>query len=241
MRRAILISYLVLCVFFAGRKCFGEIQETHDGAQYADPARYTGSIQRFETRDRENPPPEGAIVCTGSSSMRGWHETIKTDLAPLTVIPRGFGGSTMNDLLHYTDRIILPYKPRSVVLYEGDNDIAAGISPAKILKTFSLLVAKIHKALPECRIYVLSIKPSITRWHLWPEMQKANNLIAAECASQKLLTYVDVATGMMNKDGNLRKDIFQEDGLHMVREGYILWRDILKPVLIEEELRFERK
>jgi len=208
--------------------------------EYGDPGRFEKDIRRFEASDEKHPPPRGAIVCIGSSSMRGWHGTIEDDLAPLTVVPRGFGGSNMNDVLYYADRIVLPYEPRAVVLYEGDNDIAQGIAPGKIAETFRAFVRKVHGELPDCRIYFLSIKPSIRRWGLWPKMKEANALIAAECAKDERLTFVDVAAGMLDGDGVPREEIFKEDGLHMNREGYVIWRDILRPVLLASELRYEK-
>jgi lysophospholipase L1-like esterase len=207
-----------------------------DGAtEYPSPERFADAIAAFTAADEEEMPPRKAIVCTGSSSMRGWHKDIYDDLAPLTVIPRGFGGSNMNDVLHYADRIILPYKPRAVILYEGDNDIALGIAPAPIAQTFRALVEKIHAQLPETRIYFLSIKPSISRWHMWPRMQEANALIADECAADERLVYVDVAAGMLDEEGKPRADIFKEDKLHMNRRGYEIWRDILRPIIIKAE------
>ena len=171
--------------------------------------------------------------------MRGWHETIRNDLAPLTVIPRGFGGSNMNDALHFADRIVLPYEPRAVVVYEGDNDIAQGIAPEKVADTFRAFVAKVQDESPNCRIYFLSIKPSIRRWSMWPEMKKANSLIDAECAEDKRLTFVDVASGMLDDEGNPRKEIFEKDDLHMTRDGYVIWRNALRPLLLMLELQFE--
>jgi len=171
--------------------------------------------------------------------MRGWHETIRTDLAPLTIIPRGFGGSNMNDALYYADRIVLPYKPRAVVLYEGDNDIAQGIYPSKIADTFIDLVKKIHIELPQCRIYFLSIKPSISRWKMWGKMEESNGLIAKECAKDNKLMYVDVASAMLNEAGNPKEEIFLADNLHMNKLGYEIWTTILKPILLEAELRYE--
>ena len=106
---------------------------------YRSPAKYEKAIRAFERKDKDSPPPAGAVVCIGSSSMRMWHDRIREDLSPLTLIPRGFGGSTMHDLLHYTDRIVLPYKPRAIVVYEGDNDVAKGVSPAEIQQTFHTL------------------------------------------------------------------------------------------------------
>ena len=167
--------------------------------------------------------------------FRSWHDDLYDDLAPLTVIPRGFSGSNMNDVLHYADRIITPYRPRAVLLYEGDNDIAQGIAPEKIQQTFIELVEKVHAELPKTRFYVLSIKPSPSRWHMWPRMQRANELLAQACAQDGRLTYVDVASGMLGEDGEPRGDIFKEDKLHMNRKGYEIWRDALRSVIIKAE------
>jgi lysophospholipase L1-like esterase len=209
--------------------------------EYASPTRFSDAIAAFDLADSLNPPPKGAIVCIGSSSIRGWHENIKDDLSPLTIIPRGFGGSNMNDALYFTDRIVLPYEPRAIVVYEGDNDIAQKITPKKILNTFRLFVTEVHTELPQCRIYFLSIKPSISRWSLWQKMEKANNLIAQECSKDQRLTFVDVSSNMLDKEGKPQKELFLEDDLHMTRAGYLIWKDILKPILIEAELQFEQQ
>lgn len=231
---------MLICACSAGMSVLAQNNGSRDGKEYGDPKRFEKDIQRFEAEDKKNPPPRGAIACVGSSSMRGWHKTIKDDLAPLTLIPRGFGGSNMNDALHYADRILLPYKPRAVVLYEGDNDTAQGITPEKIAATFQELVDKIRGELPECRVYFLAIKPSISRWHMWPRMNEANELIAAKCKEDKRLTFVDVASGMLDSEGNPKKAIFKKDNLHMNRDGYVIWRDALRPILIESELQFEK-
>ncbi len=209
--------------------------------EYASPTRFSDAIAAFDLADSLNPPPKGAIVCIGSSSIRGWHENIKDDLSPLTIIPRGFGGSNMNDALYFTDRIVLPYEPRAIVVYEGDNDIAQKITPKKILNTFRLFVTEVHTELPQCRIYFLSIKPSISRWSLWQKMEKANNLIAQECSKDQRLTFVDVSSNMLDKEGKPQKELFLEDDLHMTKAGYLIWKDILKPILIEAELQFEQQ
>ena len=131
------------------------------------------------------------------------------------------------------------YKPRAVVVYEGDNDIAQGIAPEKIADTFRTFIKKVHKKFPKCRIYFLSIKPSISRWSLWPKMKAANSLIAAECTRDKRLTFVDVASGMLDEKGNPRKEIFKKDNLHMTRDGYLIWQNALRPILVKTELQFE--
>lgn len=204
--------------------------------KYNDPTIFEDAIIQFEQADSIEFPPSNAIIVFGSSSIRGWHKTIRTDLAPLTIIPRGFGGSNMNDALYYLDRIVLPYEPRAVVIYEGDNDIAQGIPPRKIVSTFSKFIKLIHNELPECRIYFLSIKPSISRWHLWEEMKRMNELIEKECSKNPQLIYVDVASPMLNENGMPKKEIFSDDDLHMNIKGYEIWTNILKPILLENEL-----
>jgi lysophospholipase L1-like esterase len=204
-------------------------------AQYGDPARFEKAIRQFEKQDATNPPPAGAIVCTGSSSMRMWHELIHRDLAPLPIVARGFGGSNMNDLLTFADRIVIAYRPRAVVIYEGDNDIAQGIDPAAIRDKFVALVEKIHAQLPEVRIYCVAVKPSIARWKLWPKMQQANRLLAAQCRRDERLTFVDVAREMLDEQGHVKTDLFIADGLHMNRKGYVIWRDTLSPILMQHE------
>lgn len=209
------------------------------GEPYGDPMRFEKHISRFEKLDQQSQPPTGAVVCVGSSSIRMWHKRIVGDLAPLTVVPRGFGGSNMNDLLHYADRVVLAYRPRAVLIYEGDNDIGQGISPQRIALTFDELVGKIHLELPACRIYVLSIKPSLRRWSLWPKMVKANQLLEQACERDGRLTFIDVASPMLGSDGKPRPELFIRDELHLNEAGYDLWRGVVRPVLVEREKDYE--
>jgi lysophospholipase L1-like esterase len=203
---------------------------------YPDPARFEKAIRAFEAADAKLTPPPGGIVCVGSSSMAGWHATLKQDLAPLPVIGRGFGGSNMNDALHFVDRVVTRYRPRAVVLYEGDNDLAQGVPPEKIRDTFVAFAAAVHRQLPDTRIYVLSIKPSPARWALWARTLEANRLLQAACAADaKRLNYVSIVEPMLGPDGQPLAAIFKTDRLHMTAKGYALWRDVLRPVLMKHE------
>jgi lysophospholipase L1-like esterase len=207
-----------------------------------DPQRFAKDIEAFEAADKVSRPPEGAIVVTGASSIVRWHPTIKEDLAPLTVIPRGFGGSTMEDALYWLDRVALAYKPRAIVIYEGDNDTGRYmVPPAKIAEQFQLIVKKIHEALPNARVYVIGIKPSVSRWAVWPASVEANVLLKKIVASDKRLTYIDVATPMLQKDGKVMTDIFVEDNLHLNPSGYKIWTAAVRPVLVGGEQKYEVK
>ena len=209
--------------------------------QFPDPRRFEPEILQFEQQDRVNPPPEGAIVLTGSSSIARWHGKAKAALAPLTVIPRGFGGSVMHDLLHYLDRVALVYRPRAIVIYEGDNDTGADppIPNEAILDDLRRIIARVHEKLPQTRIYVLSIKPSVLRRSRWPVAQQVNAGYREIAARDPLVYYVDVATPFLDSDGNVRTDIFVPDNLHLNDLGYEIWGATIRAALLPVEAKAE--
>lgn len=205
-----------------------------------DPTRYEDSILKFEEQDRLSPPPENAIVLTGSSSIMYWNEEAPADLAPLTVIPRGFGGTVMNDVLHYLDRVALVYKPRAILIYEGDNDTGRNNIPNDvIIDQLEQIIARIHTELPETRIYVLAVKPSVLRVASWPIAQELNERYKAIADSDPLVTYIDTATPFLKSDGTVMTDIFVEDNLHLNEKGYDIWAAAVRDVLIRYERAFE--
>ena len=209
--------------------------------QLPNPGRFEGDIARFEVQDRANPPPEGAIVLTGSSSIARWNNQAPAVLAPLTVIPRGFGGSVMNDVLHYLDRVALTYKPRAILIYEGDNDTGSRnpIPKELILDQLAQIITKVHEELPETRIYVLSVKPSVLRWGVWSEAQAVNAGYKAMADNDPLVYYVDVATPFLNSDGTVMDDIFVADNLHFNDLGNLIWGATIRAALMPIEARFE--
>ena len=189
-------------------------------------------IQGYESYDRENPSEKGAILFTGSSSTLFW-STLSEDMDPLFVINRGFGGSVIVQATNYVPRILLPYEPRAVVIYSGDNDMARGRSADCVLRDLEDFVGTIQEAQPGTPVYVLAIKPSFAREALWPDMQRANALFAALGEVDPNLAYIDVATAMFDDGGELRPELFVSDGLHLSPEGYALWTSIVRPVLLE--------
>lgn len=204
---------------------------TSPACTYPPPTIWELQVQAYEAHDQIDPPPEDAIVIIGSSSIRLW-ETIEDDLAPLPIVARGFGGSTMNDAAYYADRLVTVYNPRMVVIYEGDNDIFFGICPERIQAAYLSFVSSVRRTLPDVPIYFISIKPSVSRWHLWPQSVAANTRIETQSAQDPLLHYIDVASAMLDAEGNVRPELFSGDGLHMNAEGYALWADVIRPILI---------
>lgn len=205
-----------------------------------DPTRFEESILRFEEADRANPPPEGAIVLTGSSSIMFWNNDAPADLAPLTVIPRGFGGSVMHDLLHYLDRVVLTYKPRAVLIYEGDNDTGRNNIPNDlIMQHVREGINRIHAEFPEARIYLLTVKPSVARVASWQVASELNQRYRALAASDPRIHLIDVATPFLDADGKVLTDIFVEDNLHLNEKGYDIWAAAVREVLMAHEAQYE--
>ncbi len=212
------------------------------GQSLPNPQRFEGAILQFEAQDKINPPAEGGIVLTGSSSIARWNDQAQDVLSPLTVISRGFGGSVMNDVLHYLERVALVYKPRAILIYEGDNDVWLDnpvIPNTVIVDQLKSIIEKIHNELPGARVYVLSVKPSISRWRVWPAAQALSQEFKLIAEKNPLVHYIDVATPLLDDNGVVMKDIFVEDNLHLNNKGYEIWGRTIKEALMHYEAEFE--
>lgn len=196
----------------------------------ADVAFFEPEIQAFLEADAEHPPAPGQIVFFGSSSIRFW-STLEQDMAPLPVLNRGFGGAHLSHLIYNAPRVVIPYAPRAVVVYAGDNDIGAGKSADTVVADFEALVALLHASLPETDVYFLSIKPSRLRHSLWPEMAKANERIRALSEGHARIHFIDVGQVLLGADGKPDRDFFRFDGLHLSARGYAAWTSVVAPVL----------
>lgn len=198
-------------------------------AQPRGPERWESAIQKFEQQDRQAPPEPGGVLFVGSSSIRLWD--LKQHFPELNPLNRGFGGSEVADCVHFADRIVLPCRPRTIVLYAGDNDIAGGKTPCEVYADFQKFVDLVHDRLPQTRIVYIAIKPSLKRWSLVHRMRAANALILAACVDDERLEFVDIDTPMIGSDGQPRAELFVEDGLHLSPAGYQLWSRLLAPYL----------
>jgi len=157
--------------------------------------------------------------------------TLAADFPGVPVISRGFGGSELTDSVFYADRIAIPYHPRIVVLYAGDNDLFAGKTPEIVFADFKAFAAKIHTGLPEARLIYIAIKPSPSRWKIREQIVRANALIAAECTKDSHAIFLDVYAAMLDAKGEPRPELFVADMLHMNGQGYAIWTRLLAPLL----------
>ena len=190
---------------------------------------WEADMQRFANADAMAPPPKHAVLFIGSSSIRFW-ETLGTDFPGIPVINRGFGGSQIRDSTWYADRIVVPYAPRMIVFYAGENDLESGRSPRQVRDDFDAFVTHVRRDLPRVRIAYISSKPSPLRARMMEAEREANALIAADAARLKV-QFIDVFTPMLDADGQPRGELFGEDRLHMNRTGYELWTRVVAPYL----------
>jgi len=195
-----------------------------------EPNRFEDEIRIFEIIDHFRPPPDKAVLFTGSSTIHRWFN-LEHDLPGLSLINRGFGGSTMNDLNYYRERIVFSYTPSFIFIYEGDNDIARGVSPLEFINDCQDFILSCSNQIPEAEIYFMSIKPSLARWNNWGEMQKANQMLMELAEQNEKVHYLDIASDMLNKDGVPKKDIFANDRLHLNDNGYEILTDALGRIL----------
>ena len=191
-------------------------------------------IQQFKKEDSLHFPPKHAILFVGSSSFRKWTD-VQTYFPSETIINRGFGGSQLPDVIHYANDIIIPYHPKQVVIYCGDNDLAASdtVSAQTVFERFVKLFNIIRKALPGEPVLFVSIKPSPSREKLMQKMDDANNQIKKFLLTKSRAVFVDVYHKMLDKSGKPMEDLFLEDNLHMNAKGYRIWQKAINPYLLK--------
>ncbi len=194
-----------------------------------DYGRWDNAIAAFEQTDQDNPPAKNAVLFAGSSSIVFWD--LKKSFPEVETINRGFGGSQIADTTHFADRIILKTRPRTIVFYAGDNDLAHARSPAQVCDDFRCFVATVQKELPKTKIVFIGIKPSPARWKLVEQQKQANSLIESYCKADARLLFIDTFPAMLGDDDMPRPGLFRKDNLHLNAKGYELWNSLLKPTL----------
>jgi lysophospholipase L1-like esterase len=214
------LSLLFICLRLAGQ------------SQSGTPApAFENEIRAFEKMDSTSPPPQNPIVFTGSSSIRLW-ESLTQDFPDKPVLNRGFGGSQLSDVLRYADRVIIPYQPKQIVLYAGENDIATGKATGQqTYERFVALFQHVRQKLPDVAFAFISMKPSPSRRKFFSEIDIANQLISQFLAKQRKTSFVDIRPVMLGRNGQPVPELFKSDSLHMLPAGYQRWTKVVGPHL----------
>ncbi|GAY19730.1 MULTISPECIES: GDSL-type esterase/lipase family protein [Sphingobium] len=195
----------------------------------ADPSfPFSREIEAFARANEAGPPITDATLFLGSSSIRLWD--ISGSFPDIGTVNRGFGGATTPDVLHYYKRLLPKAKPRSILVYVGENDLAAGATPAEVANNVLTLLRQLRSDYPKAHIAYLSLKPSPIRWTLWPKMAAVNMTVAARARVSRF-DYLDVGRVLLAPDGLPDASLFRPDGLHMNPRGYTLWTRLVDAYL----------
>jgi lysophospholipase L1-like esterase len=191
-------------------------------------------IQAFKRQDTIIALKKNQILFVGSSSFTMWTDVQRSFLG-YKIINRGFGGSSLPDVIRYADEIILPYRPKQIVIYCGENDLAASdsVTADMVLIRFVKLFELIRKKLPKVHIAFVSMKPSPARQRLMSQMLAANSKIKNYLSKKERTAFVDVYYKMLKENGMPKENIFKEDMLHMNAKGYVIWQKAIKPYLLK--------
>lgn len=214
------LFYAVIALFF--------VTPTYSQVQDPDPLRFQAQINEFDSLDNCHKPEDNISLFVGSSSFRMWTDA-EDVFSKYNALNRGFGGSHFSDVLYFFDDVIAAYSPKTILLYEGDNDIAHGKSPGRVLNDFIELVQRIESETDAENIALVSIKPSPARWNISEKMIEANKLMKDYCESKSNLTFIDIWPLMLNARGRTDNHLYIGDGVHMNQCGYKLWeKEIMK-------------
>lgn len=194
---------------------------------------FYNDIQAFKKADKQSFPPKNAILFVGSSSFTMWKD-ISSYFPGYTIINRGFGGSQLPDVTRYAKDVIFPYKPRQVVIYCGDNDIATGsVTATDVLQRFIELFTIIRNKLPNVHVAYVAIKPSPSREKYMRVIEDANIMIRQFLSGYRETAYIDIYHPMLDSNGKPRPELFREDMLHMNEKGYAIWKEAIEPYLVK--------
>jgi len=207
--------FLPFGLLFASWPATGAAQAPHDFGKWEK------EISAYEQMDRTNPPPKGADLFIGSSTIRLW-KSLAEDFPDRRIINRGFGGSEIVDSTHFADRIIFPYQPAKVFLRAGGNDLWAGKSVEQVFADFEEFVSKIQAKLPETEIVFISLSPSIARWRQADKEKAVNDLVEKFARHSPRVRLIDAWSVPLDSDGKPRPELFMPDKLHFNPEGYKL-------------------
>ena len=193
-------------------------------------ARWEKEISGYEQQDRANPPPKGALLFTGASTIRMW-KSLAADFPEQKVINRGFGGSQIADATHFADRIIFPYEPKMIFFRSGGNDINAGKSVEQVFADYQEFATKVHERLPETTIVFISLSPAPKRWDERDANKKLNDLVQQYGEGKPWLKFCDTYDITLTPDGKAREELFIADRLHFNEAGYKLLAERVRPFM----------
>ena len=217
----------VILVFVLGAPAHLDAQPGNRAARH-----FQGDIARMLAREKTNPPPQAGILFIGSSIFRFWTE-LNQQMAPLPVFNHAFGGSLTQDILDWTDELVLPYKPRIIAYYCGSNDVSTGESADAILDRTKQFLKIINEKLPNTYVYYTAIQKAPEKQDRWDVVDAVNREMQRYSKQAKNVGFVDLNPVLFDRQGRVREELFLPDGLHFRPDSsaYLEFSQIMKPIL----------
>lgn len=202
-----------------------------------DPTVWEQDIAAFEREAAATPPPAGALLVIGASTVRFW-ETAEEDLAPLPVVRRGFGGAKVADVAYYAERLVRP-APRALVLSIGGNDLfgLAGNEPRsadEVATSLAALIEKLRSLAAGAPIYFVAIRPPVLDAQGRDPSSQVNARMRALAEATPGVEYIDANGGLFDAEGNLRDGMRVWDRSQLSREGYRVWSEPIRERLVRD-------
>lgn len=197
-----------------------------------DVLAWEDDIEKFEQLDFTENYPDDAIMFAGSSSIRLW-STLEDDMAPYSVIQRGYGGARLSDFAVYADRIFSPHKCSALVLFIA-NDIYGGNddkTPEEVKLLFVNVLRTFRKSHPETPFFWVAVTPTSSRWKVWPQINQAGELIKQVCEDKPDTYFITTDYAFLDETGKPDDTLFLQDKLHLNPQGYEIWTRIIKDEL----------
>jgi len=149
---------------------------------------------------------------------------------------QGISGETSQGLLKRLN-IFDRTKPEAIFVMIGINDLIRGTRDEVILNNHQQIISHLRRVHPTTEIVVQSILPHGAEQATWQGRDKllaiTNNRIRRlnerlrSISAKQGVKFLDLYPLFTNTKGNLRQE-FTTDGLHLNREGYIVWRSALQ-------------
>ncbi len=196
-----------------------------------DPAvkAWESDIENFEQLDKTETYPVDAVMFAGSSSIRLW-STLDNDMAPYSVIQRGYGGAKLSDFAVYADRIFTPHKCSALVMFVA-NDIYGGDddkTPEEVKKLFLNVLKTFRKTHPDTPFFWIAVTPTPSRWSVWSEISRVNDLIKKVCEDQRNTYFIRTDFAFLDETGKPDDSLFLTDKLHLNARGYKIWTELIR-------------
>jgi lysophospholipase L1-like esterase len=195
---------------------------------FAQQVPFEGEVRQISAKFDSLGWKSGGTVFTGSSTIRMW-KSLGEEFPEENLLNTGFGGSKATDLERHLFPLVIRFEPSRVFIYEGDNDIWAGVSSQEILQSLERIVTRIHLINPSTEIFLIGAKPSPSRWEKRSEYLKFNQQLRDYCGTKEKVAFVETWKALTTGDGVPRPELYIQDQLHLNQDGYKIWTELFKP------------